>query len=193
MNAERIFDEFPAPSYRGNQRDALADVRDAFEDGNDVVLVRAPTGSGKSLLARAIAGCARRPDEAAPSDAIGAYYTTPQVSQLDDVAADDLLDDLKIIRGKRNYTCILPGEEHTPVDRAPCARERGYDLYLLHTSYGQRTETKEHDCARQLADEIGADEDDVVAVEQGRAARAGVGGSLIEALEELLDVELAER
>jgi Rad3-related DNA helicase len=132
VNPERIFDEFPAPSYRGNQREALEDIRDAFEDGNDVVLVRAPTGSGKSLLARSIAGCARLPDDAAPSDATGAYYTTPQVSQLDDVAVDDLLDDLKIIRGKRNYSCILPGETDTPVDRAPCAREKGYDCSVKH-------------------------------------------------------------
>jgi len=132
VNPERIFDEFPAPSYRGNQRGALEDVRDAFADGNDVVLVRAPTGSGKSLLARAIAGCARRPDDAAPSDATGAYYTTPQVSQLDDVAEDDLLTDLKLIRGKRNYSCILPGESDTPVDRAPCAREKGYDCSVKH-------------------------------------------------------------
>ena len=36
------------------------------------------------------------------------------------------------------------------------ALDRGYELYLLHTSYGQRTETKEYDCARQLANEIGA-------------------------------------
>jgi len=36
------------------------------------------------------------------------------------------------------------------------ALDRGYELYLLHTSYGQRTETKEYDCARQLADEIDA-------------------------------------
>ncbi|USZ69623.1 ATP-dependent DNA helicase [Halorussus salilacus] len=132
MNPERIFEEFPAPSFRGNQREALADIRDAFAAGNDVVLVRAPTGSGKSLLARSIAGCARRPDEAAPSDATGAYYTTPQVSQLDDVAEDDLLDDLKIIRGKRNYSCILPGETDTPVNRAPCAREKGYDCSVKH-------------------------------------------------------------
>ncbi|MFC4450710.1 helicase C-terminal domain-containing protein [Halorussus aquaticus] len=132
MNPERIFDEFPAPSYRGNQRDALGDIRDAFAEGNDVVLVRAPTGSGKSLLARSIAGCARTPDEASPSDATGAYYTTPQVSQLDDVAEDDLLDDLKIIRGKRNYSCILPGETNTPVNRAPCAREKGYDCSVKH-------------------------------------------------------------
>lgn len=132
MTPERIPDEFPAPSYRGNQRDALERIEEAFAGGNDVVLVRAPTGSGKSLLARAIAGGARRPDEAAPSDATGAYYTTPQVSQLDDVADDELLDDLKIIRGKRNYSCILPGETDTPVNRAPCAREKGYDCSVKH-------------------------------------------------------------
>ncbi|SNZ18039.1 Rad3-related DNA helicase [Natronoarchaeum philippinense] len=132
VDASRILDEFPAPSYRGNQQQALDDIRDAFEAGNDVVLVRAPTGSGKSLLARAIAGCARRGDGAAPSEATSAYYTTPQVSQLDDVAGDDLLEDLSIIRGKSNYNCILPDETDTSVDQAPCARERGYDCSVKH-------------------------------------------------------------
>ncbi|GGL46408.1 helicase C-terminal domain-containing protein [Halocalculus aciditolerans] len=132
MKSARIHEEFPAPSYRGTQERALSDVRDAFEAGNDVVLVRAPTGSGKSLLARAIMGCADRADEVSPSEPTGAYYTTPQVSQLDDVAEDDLLEDLKLIRGKRNYSCILPSEENTPVDRAPCARERGYDCAVKH-------------------------------------------------------------
>jgi len=132
VNPERIVGEFPAPEFRGAQQQALADIRAAFADGNDVVLVRAPTGSGKSLLARAIMGCARRAADADPSDAVGAYYTTPQVSQLDDVAEDDLLADFKLIRGKSNYTCILPDEETTPVDRAPCARERGYDCAVKH-------------------------------------------------------------
>ncbi|SEQ82566.1 ATP-dependent DNA helicase [Natrinema salaciae] len=132
MNPERIFEAFPAPSYRGNQQAALRDIRDAFAADNDVVLVRAPTGSGKSLLARAVAGCARRADEGDPSDATGAYYTTPQVSQLDDVAADDLLADLNVIRGKSNYTCILPEERDTPVNQAPCVRERGYDCSVKH-------------------------------------------------------------
>ena len=132
MNPERLFEEFPAPSYRGAQKQALRDIRDAFAAGNDVVLVRAPTGSGKSLLARAVAGCARRADEGDPSDATGAYYTTPQVSQLDDVAADDLLADLNVIRGKSNYTCILPDERDTPVNQAPCVRERGYDCAVKH-------------------------------------------------------------
>ncbi|MCL9813633.1 ATP-dependent DNA helicase [Natranaeroarchaeum aerophilus] len=132
MDPDRIFDAFPAPSYRGNQQSALADIQSAFDAGNDVVLVRAPTGSGKSLLARAIAGCARRGADATPSQATKAYYTTPQVSQLDDVADDDLLEDLSIIRGKSNYDCILPNETETPVDQAPCARERGYDCSVKH-------------------------------------------------------------
>ncbi|SDR27662.1 helicase C-terminal domain-containing protein [Natronobacterium texcoconense] len=132
MNPDRIFEAFPAPSYRGNQESALQDIRDAFAAGNDVVLVRAPTGSGKSLLARAVAGCARTVDEAEPSEGSGAYYTTPQVSQLDDVASDDLLADLNVIRGKSNYTCILPDERNTPVNQAPCVRERGYDCSVKH-------------------------------------------------------------
>jgi len=132
VNPARITDEFPAPSYRGAQERALADIREAFEAGKDVVLVRAPTGSGKSLLARAIAGCARRAGEAEAHESIGAYYTTPQVSQLDDVAADPLLEDLNVIRGKNNYSCILPGETDTPVDQAPCVRERAFDCQVRH-------------------------------------------------------------
>lgn len=132
MDPDRIQESFPASSFRGMQAEAISDIRDAFAAGNSVVLVRAPTGSGKSLLARAIAGGARTATDAKPSDAINSYYTTPQVSQLDDVAADPLLDDLNIIRGKSNYTCILNGETETPVDRAPCAREKGYDCSVRH-------------------------------------------------------------
>jgi len=127
VNPARIEGEFPASSYRGRQEEALTEIREAFEAGNDVVLVRAPTGSGKSLLARAIAGAARRAGEGPSNAPIGAYYTTPQVSQLDDVAADPLLSDLSVVRGKSNYSCLLPGETTTPVDRAPCARERDFE------------------------------------------------------------------
>ncbi|AWB28134.1 ATP-dependent DNA helicase [Halococcoides cellulosivorans] len=127
MDLDRLTDEFPAPEYRGNQAAALDAIDEAFAAGNEVVLVRAPTGSGKSLLARAIAGCARRPGAADPEEPVGAYYTTPQVSQLDDVSNDPLLDDLAIVRGKNNYDCILPGESTTPVDRAPCVREREFE------------------------------------------------------------------
>lgn len=36
------------------------------------------------------------------------------------------------------------------------AQSRGYDLHFLHTSYGQRTESKEYECARAQADEVNA-------------------------------------
>ncbi|NEU56904.1 7-cyano-7-deazaguanine synthase QueC [Halorussus sp. MSC15.2] len=51
------------------------------------------------------------------------------------------------------------------------AAEEGYDLYLLHTSYGQETEGKEYECARRLADEI--DAADFLRVETGHLATIG--------------------
>lgn len=44
----------------------------------------------------------------------------------------------------------------------------------------------------ELAAQAGISEDDLLAVEQGRAARAGVGGSVIEALETQLGIQLSE-
>ncbi|QLD87012.1 multiprotein-bridging factor 1 family protein [Natronomonas halophila] len=68
-------------------------------------------------------------------------------------------------------------------------------LPYLVRGYGDRVEQARQDAGLQtdeLAAELGVDEEDIVAVEQGRAARAGVGGSLIEALEDELGIELAE-
>ncbi|MFC7044693.1 7-cyano-7-deazaguanine synthase QueC [Halobacteriaceae archaeon GCM10025711] len=45
------------------------------------------------------------------------------------------------------------------MDSATAAAEadaRGYDLHFLHTSYGQRTQDREYDCARRLADHYDA-------------------------------------
>lgn len=67
--------------------------------------------------------------------------------------------------------------------------------YLVH-DYGDRVVAARQDAGLQreeLAEELGISENDLLAVEQGRATRAGVGGSVITALEERLDVELAER
>ena len=44
----------------------------------------------------------------------------------------------------------------------------------------------------ELAEELGVREADLLAIEQGRATQAGVGGGLIDALEERLGVDLAE-
>jgi ribosome-binding protein aMBF1 (putative translation factor) len=44
----------------------------------------------------------------------------------------------------------------------------------------------------ELAVELGIEEHDLLALEQGRAAQAGVGGSVVTRVEEYLDVELVE-
>lgn len=44
----------------------------------------------------------------------------------------------------------------------------------------------------ELAGELGADEADIIAIEQGRATKAGIGGSLIASLEEQLDITLTD-
>ena len=44
----------------------------------------------------------------------------------------------------------------------------------------------------ELAEELGVPEGDLLAVEQGRATQAGIGGSVIEALEDRLSIDLTE-
>ncbi|WP_254529906.1 7-cyano-7-deazaguanine synthase QueC [Natrinema gelatinilyticum] len=51
------------------------------------------------------------------------------------------------------------------------AHDRGYEIYALHTSYGQRTEDRELECARQIADELGAA--DFLRIETGHLEAIG--------------------
>ena len=51
------------------------------------------------------------------------------------------------------------------------AMEHGYAPYFLHTSYGQRTQKKEYECAEALADEV--DAEDFLHLETGHLAAIG--------------------
>ncbi|MCT9096420.1 7-cyano-7-deazaguanine synthase QueC [Haloarchaeobius sp. HME9146] len=51
------------------------------------------------------------------------------------------------------------------------AKSRGYELYLLHTSYGQNTEAREYECARRLAEEVHAA--DFLHIETSHLAKIG--------------------
>jgi ribosome-binding protein aMBF1 (putative translation factor) len=71
----------------------------------------------------------------------------------------------------------------------------GDPLPYLVSDYGDRVESARQEAGlttEELAAELDAEEADVVAVEQGRATRAGVGGSLVRSLEERLAVELVD-
>ena len=68
-------------------------------------------------------------------------------------------------------------------------------LPYLVSGYGDDVATARRDAGltvEELAEELDVDEDDVFAVEDGRAATAGVGGSVVRALEERLGVEIVD-
>ena len=68
-------------------------------------------------------------------------------------------------------------------------------LPYLVGDYGERFTEARQEAGLQLselADELGVEESVLLAIEQGRAAQAGVGGSVVAAIEEALGAELAE-
>lgn len=68
-------------------------------------------------------------------------------------------------------------------------------LPYLVSDYGTKVVEARRDAGLQreeLAEELEIDDGDLLAVEQGRAARANVGGSVITALEDFLDIELSD-
>jgi ribosome-binding protein aMBF1 (putative translation factor) len=68
-------------------------------------------------------------------------------------------------------------------------------LPYLVSDYGEILQAARQDAGFQreeLADELDADEADLLAIEQARATQAGVGGSLVRTLEARLDIELVE-
>ena len=78
-------------------------------------------------------------------------------------------------------------EEGTDYDRDP--------LPYLKPEYGETVTQARQDAGltlEELAAEIDVATDDLLAVEQGRAARANVGGSVIETLEDHFEISIAE-
>jgi len=68
-------------------------------------------------------------------------------------------------------------------------------LPYLKRDYDERLTDARQDAGYQLeelAEELAIDDGDLLALEQGRATQAGVGGSVVARLEEFLDVTLAE-
>lgn len=67
------------------------------------------------------------------------------------------------------------------------ARECGFELHFLHTSYGQNTETKEYECATQLAEHL--DVSNFLHIETGHLAQIGASSLTDESIK-VDDVDL---
>lgn len=95
---------FPFPRYRTGQREALEQARAAFESGKRFVVVEAPTGSGKSAIAVALAREAR-----------SAFVLTNQKILQEQYVTD--FPDLALLKGRANYPCLVAP---THAAAAPC-------------------------------------------------------------------------
>lgn len=59
--------------------------------------------------------------------------------------------------GNKKAVCLLSGGMDSST-LAYLAKDMGYDIYALHTTYGQRTEKKERECAEKISGLLGAKE-----------------------------------
>ena len=84
---------FPMPEFREHQEDALNRVQKAFSEGAKVVILNAPTGSGKSPLCATIAY------------GFGSAYLTTPLKSLQDQYADDGFPNIAQLKGRNNYLC----------------------------------------------------------------------------------------
>lgn len=102
-------------------------------------------------------------------------------------------------RKKQLARRIAKAQDAVKPDTTRWEREgAGYDddpLPYLVSGYGKKlTEARQEAGLKleELADELDIPEQDLLAIEQGRATRADIGGSVIALLEERLDIELSE-
>ncbi|MFW5937414.1 MAG: helix-turn-helix domain-containing protein [Halanaeroarchaeum sp.] len=92
----------------------------------------------------------------------------------------------------RTLDAVTGDSEHWEEEGTNYDRDQ---LPYLVRDYGERVVRARQDAGLQreeLAEELGISENDLLAVEQGRATQAGVGGSVVAALEDRLDVQLAD-
>ncbi|HLR46843.1 MAG TPA: DEAD/DEAH box helicase family protein, partial [Deinococcales bacterium] len=99
---------FPYPEYRPGQKEALDAARAAFAAGKRFVVIEAPTGSGKSGMAVALA-----------RENGSAYVVTAQKLLQDQYVRD--FPDLALMKGRSNYPCLIAP---THAAAAPCLAGR---------------------------------------------------------------------
>lgn len=115
-------------------------------------------------------------------------------AQHDDAAKTD--DDSD--RGKRAAQNTAKVYDAAKGDSTHWESGADYDedqLPYLRADYDDRlTETRQQAGYQlaELAEELGIDEADLLALEQGRATQANVGGSVVAAVEDFLDIQLVE-
>lgn len=106
----QVHDYFIPKTYRTYQRETMGQIEDAFESGYRFVLVDAPTGSGKSHIARAFA-----------FQAGSAHILTIQKLLQDQYERD--FPDMFVMKGRSSYSCLL-SDSGESCATGPCQRKK---------------------------------------------------------------------
>lgn len=101
---------FAAPGYRPFQREAIEEIESAFEQGYRHVIVDAPTGSGKSHIARAFAFQS------------GDAHIISVTKLLQDQYRESF-PDMAVMMGRNAYPCLMGDPGDTCAD-GPCQRKK---------------------------------------------------------------------
>jgi Rad3-related DNA helicase len=163
----RVEEAFPAPEFREYQKDATVEVVKGLEEGKEVIQLSAPTGSGKSLILHTAAKAYKELyDEQNPGGGSGmmtnmmggdaepdvnwegdAFLTTPLNSLVDQLEDDEFIgDEILTLKGRNNYNCVHPEDAGTPVDKAVCQRDDGFECEIKDSKcpyYSLKAEAKE--------------------------------------------------
>ncbi len=92
----KVYKDF---KLRKQQVECIEKAIDAFESGYKTVLIDMPTGGGKSIMNYVIA-----------THFADAYYTTPQIVLLDQLAEDKYINaagGIAVLKGREHYPCIF--------------------------------------------------------------------------------------
>jgi ribosome-binding protein aMBF1 (putative translation factor) len=160
-------------------------------------------GSGSSGGSQTCELCGSDSDSLRSASVAGAELTVcpdcashderPQPTDADDDGSDDDRAKRAAQNQAKQFDAATRGDS-TRWEEEGTNYERDRLPYLV-TDYGERVVRARQDAGLQreeLAAELDIDESDLLAVEQARATQANVGGSVIAALEEFLDVELSD-
>lgn len=89
---------YPVPAgwtLRPSQREAITKIKDAFDRGKSIVVLQAPTGSGKSLIGRTM------------TNYYGSAYLLTPIISLQEQYEKDFSPEVKLFKGKAHYPCAM--------------------------------------------------------------------------------------
>jgi ATP-dependent DNA helicase DinG len=125
-----MLDTYPFKQPRPGTEEALAQIKTAFDKGKRFVIVRAPTGSGKSGISVAFARKHK------------AIVLTPTKFLQDQYANTPEFMFEYVIKGKANYMCGLPKFQHCNVEESVCCSDTVAHQFASETPFVQIGSTK---------------------------------------------------